>query len=84
MREDQPVVDSAEATTTTPAPAPEPTESNSTGGTAAPDTTEPAQTADPDSGRQPAPDFSLELASGEVYTLSEGSKPVYLVFWAEW
>lgn len=36
------------------------------------------------SGRPPAPDFTLELGGGGSYTLSEGEKPVYLVFWAEW
>ena len=37
-----------------------------------------------DSGRPVAPDFTLELGDGGVYTLSEGARPVYLVFWAEW
>ncbi len=37
-----------------------------------------------DSGRPVAPDFTLELNDGGSYTLSEGEKPVYLVFWAEW
>ncbi|HZD23393.1 MAG TPA: hypothetical protein VE569_08345 [Acidimicrobiia bacterium] len=31
-----------------------------------------------------APDFTLELGEGASFTLSEGTKPVYLVFWAEW
>jgi hypothetical protein len=31
-----------------------------------------------------APDFTLQLGEGGSYTLSEGAKPVYLVFWAEW
>ncbi len=31
-----------------------------------------------------APDFSLVLSDGSTFTLSEGSKPVYMVFWAEW
>jgi len=44
--------------------------------TQSPDTT--------DSGRPVAPDFTLELGEGGVYTLSEGARPVYLVFWAEW
>lgn len=44
-----------------------------------PDTTEP-----PSSDRPAAPDFTLELGEGGEYTLSEGEKPVYLVFWAEW
>lgn len=37
-----------------------------------------------DSGRPVAPDFSLELGDGGTYTFSEGARPVYLVFWAEW
>lgn len=36
------------------------------------------------SDRPLAPDFTLELGDGGEYTLSEGAKPVYLVFWAEW
>jgi hypothetical protein len=36
------------------------------------------------SGRPVAPDFTLELGTGGTYTLYEGEKPVYLVFWAEW
>lgn len=31
-----------------------------------------------------APDFTLALGDGGTYTLSEGEKPVYMVFWAEW
>lgn len=50
--------------------------------------TAPATTTQPpgttDSGRPVAPDFTLELGDGGVYTLSEGARPVYLVFWAEW
>ncbi len=36
------------------------------------------------SDRELAPDFTLELGDGGSYTLSEGARPVYLVFWAEW
>lgn len=36
------------------------------------------------SDRPLAPDFTLALGEGGEYTLSEGAKPVYLVFWAEW
>lgn len=36
------------------------------------------------SGRPLAPEFTLVLGDGGTYTLSEGAKPVYLVFWAEW
>lgn len=31
-----------------------------------------------------APDFSLELGEGGTFTLSEESRPVFMVFWAEW
>lgn len=33
-----------------------------------------------------APDFTLALGADGVdsFTLSEGAKPVYMVFWAEW
>jgi hypothetical protein len=47
-------------------------------------TTLPAETSGTTSDRPLAPDFTLELAGGDSYTLSEGAKPVYLVFWAEW
>jgi hypothetical protein len=36
------------------------------------------------SDRMVAPDFTLELGTGGSYTLSDGDKPVYMVFWAEW
>lgn len=42
------------------------------------------ETSTTSSGRPLAPDFTLELDDGGSYTLSEGEKPVYLVFWAEW
>lgn len=32
----------------------------------------------------PAPDFTLALADGTEFVLSEEQKPVYMVFWAEW
>lgn len=32
----------------------------------------------------PAPDFTLALADGSSFTLSEEAKPVFMVFWAEW
>lgn len=47
-------------------------------------TTTQAPATETTSGRPVAPDFTLELGDGGSYTLSEGTKPVYLVFWAEW
>jgi len=48
------------------------------------DTSLPPEEAPVGSGRPEAPDFTLELGDGGTYTLSEGERPVYLVFWAEW
>lgn len=31
-----------------------------------------------------APDFTLTLSDGSSFVLSEESRPVYLIFWAEW
>lgn len=28
--------------------------------------------------------FTLELADGSTYTLSESGKPAFVIFWAEW
>lgn len=47
-------------------------------------TTTTGATTPASSDRPLAPDFTLELGEGGSYTLSEASKPVYLVFWAEW
>jgi hypothetical protein len=55
-------------------------------------TSTPGSTGVPTTGRTPsteppgpmAPDFTIALGDGGTYTLSEGAKPVYLVFWAEW
>ena len=33
---------------------------------------------------EPAPDFTLALADGNEFSLSADSRPVYMVFWAEW
>jgi hypothetical protein len=60
---------------TTPAPSTEPAPVPSSGVT----TTAPAEPQGPI-----APDFTLTLGDGGTYTLSEGEKPVYMVFWAEW
>lgn len=43
----------------------------------------PSTTAAP-SNRPPAPDFTLQLADGEVFRLAEEHRPVFLLFWAEW
>ncbi len=45
---------------------------------------EPAPTQAPVADGPPAADFTLALGDGGSYTLSDGAKPVYLVFWAEW
>ena len=57
-------------------------------------TTVPAQGGDPDDATttptrvapegEPAPDFTLALDGGGSFTLSAETKPVLLVFWAEW
>lgn len=31
-----------------------------------------------------APAFTLELGAGGTFTLLDESRPVYLLFWAEW
>lgn len=54
------------------------------GGGGTPTTSEEPSQPTTTSDRPLAPDFTLELGDGGSYTLSEGSKPVYLVFWAEW
>ncbi len=60
---------------TTPAPSSEPAAPTGSGVT----TTVPAEPQGPI-----APDFALTLGDGGTFTLSEGEKPVYMVFWAEW
>lgn len=79
----------SDATPTTEAPSPdttgppEPVTTTSSGGGDDGTTTVPDATATT-SDRPLAPDFTLELGDGGSYTLSDGAKPVYLVFWAEW
>jgi hypothetical protein len=54
-------------------------------GNVAPGTTETPETTEGNTSDRPlAPDFTLALGDGGSFTLSEGEKPVYLVFWAEW
>ncbi len=58
----------------------------------APDTTRvmaTEQNDQPDSGQRShgegdAPEFNLTLSQGNTFTLSQGEKPLYMVFWAEW
>jgi ABC-type glycerol-3-phosphate transport system substrate-binding protein len=38
----------------------------------------------PNPDRQIAPDFTLNLGSGSTFVLSEETRPVFMVFWAEW
>jgi hypothetical protein len=38
----------------------------------------------PNPDRQLAPDFSLTLNDGTEYQLANETRPVYMVFWAEW
>lgn len=72
------VFDSADVTSPT-----VPSTTSAPSGAATTDTPE-GMTSTTDSGRPGAPDFTLELGDGGAYTLSEGSKPVYMIFWAEW
>jgi hypothetical protein len=53
---------------------------DSTGSTDAPAETE--STTDPNA--VVAPDFTLALGEGGEFALSAETKPVFLVFWAEW
>lgn len=59
----------------------------------APDTTVAGQSEDPaatteavapEPEGEPAPDFTLALADGGEFMLSADTRPVYMVFWAEW
>ncbi len=69
-------------TTSTAEPATSTAETTTTSDPSEATTTSPETTTTSD--REVAPDFTLELGDGGSYTLSEGEKPVYLVFWAEW
>lgn len=72
---------SSSSTTSGPVTTTSPAASTSTAGI--PSTTDPVDTT-VTSGRPVAPDFTLDLGDGGSFTLSQGAKPVYLVFWAEW
>lgn len=38
----------------------------------------------PDPDRMVAPDFTLALGDGSAFVLSDETRPVFMVFWAEW
>lgn len=71
---------------TTPNVAVEPTQPTTTPATAGSDDPEPQaqERPAPDPNRELAPDFSLALGSGATFVLSEETRPVFMVFWAEW
>ena len=77
----------APSSTAAPTTASSETVPQSTEGTTTPST--PAEDApegrpEPDPNRPLAPDFALTLGDGGAYQLSAETRPVYLVFWAEW
>jgi len=76
-------------TVTTVTAATEPATSGATTASTEPNTSAPASPeaapVEPSGVDGPAaPDFALALADGSTYQLSADSKPVYMVFWAEW
>ncbi len=69
------------STTVVPSTEPEtPAVSEQTDETAQSATERPA----PDPNREIAPDFDLLLSDGSTFVLSEETRPVFMVFWAEW
>ncbi|MDE0120657.1 MAG: hypothetical protein OXS33_02865 [bacterium] len=74
------------APTTTAAPDPAPTESEAAPETPAeePETTTTTTVPPPEPLGPPAPDFTLELSTGETFVLSQQTTPVVIFFWAEW
>lgn len=75
-----PVTTTAAPTTST-APGSSTTASTAGEGSTTSTTTAPGEPADE---AVIAPDFTLALGTGGTYVLSEDTRPVYLVFWAEW
>jgi hypothetical protein len=81
--------DPPSSTTTAVQPESQATDSTTTSSAAdTPTTQAPAEQVDPlppPEGRA-APDFTLALGEdgSESFTLSEGTKPVFMIFWAEW
>ncbi|MDH3250935.1 MAG: hypothetical protein OEQ47_18340 [Acidimicrobiia bacterium] len=78
----------AEASTTTPNRHATPTTAVQSSQPDSSPTNETAQPADerpaPDPNREIAPDFDLLLGDGSTFVLSEETRPVFMVFWAEW
>ena len=68
---------------TTAVPEAEPGTTPATEPGAEPSTTS-AERPAPDPNREIAPDFNLLLADGSTFVLSEETRPVFMVFWAEW
>ncbi len=64
--------------------APDPTVVDSSMTSEATEEDVPASTTPPVPDGPPAPDFTLALADGRSFTLSEEAKPVFMIFWAEW
>lgn len=72
---------SDQSTQTTAVPATEPGTPPATEDTESPSEEErPA----PDPNREIAPDFDLLLSDGSTFVLSDETRPVFMVFWAEW
>lgn len=71
------------AATTGPTPATVPGAESGTATTAATGPSA-AERPAPNPDRELAPDFTLNLGSGSTFVLSEETRPVFMVFWAEW
>ncbi len=64
-----------------------PATTSSGGGSGTIEATTPASPGErpaPNPDREIAPDFTLNLGSGSTFVLSEETRPVFMVFWAEW
>ncbi len=83
---DQPAIDESAPGTTAPATSADDASTVPTT-TPAPEGTNAERASErpaPDPSREIAPDFSLQLAGGSTFVLSEETRPVFMVFWAEW